>query len=104
MRKLRIARNIFLVLLAAWLAFAGLMYYEMRRPPEQFAAFMAKLPMIVMLFAPFETMWNSARAGTLAPGDMAPDFRLKTRDGSAEVQLSSFRGSRPVVLVFGSYT
>jgi peroxiredoxin len=49
-------------------------------------------------------MWNSARGGTLHPGDAAPDFRLKTRDGKAEVELASFRGSRPVVLVFGSYT
>jgi peroxiredoxin len=49
-------------------------------------------------------MWNRARAGVLEPGDMAPDFRLKTRDGTSEVQLSSFRGSRPVVLIFGSYT
>jgi hypothetical protein len=104
MRRLRIARNIFLVLLAAWLAFAGLMYHEMRKPPAQFTAFMAKLPMIVMILAPFETMWNSARAGVLEPGDMAPDFRLKMRDGRSEVQLSSFRGSRPVVLIFGSYT
>jgi hypothetical protein len=104
MRKLRIARNIFLVLLVVWLGFAGLMYHEMCKPPDQFAAFMAKLPMIVMLLAPFETMWNSARAGVLEPGDMAPDFRLKTRDGKSEVHLASFRGSRPVVLVFGSYT
>ncbi len=37
-------------------------------------------------------------------GDAAPDFKLKTKDGSHEVQLSSFKGKRPVVLVFGSYT
>ncbi len=104
MRKLRIARNIFLVLLAVWLGFLGLMYYEMCRPPAQFAAFMARLPMILMMAGPFETMWNSARGGTLQPGDIAPDFRLKTRDGSGEVSLASFRGSRPVVLIFGSYT
>ena len=104
MRKLRIARNIFLVLLVLWLGFAGLMYHEMCKPPAQFTAFMAKLPMIVMLFAPFETLWDRARAGTLEPGDAAPDFRLKTRDGKSEVTLSSFRGNRPVVLIFGSYT
>jgi len=40
----------------------------------------------------------------LKVGDTAPDFRLKMNDGSREVQLSSFRGKRPVVLVFGSYT
>jgi len=104
MRKLRIARNVFLVLFVAWLGFIGFMYYEMCRPPAQFAAFMAKMPMIVMLAGPFETMWNSARGGTLHPGDLAPDFHLKTRDGKSEVSLASFRGSRPVVLIFGSYT
>ena len=37
-------------------------------------------------------------------GDTAPDFKLKTKDGDKEVQLASFKGKRPVVLVFGSYT
>ena len=37
-------------------------------------------------------------------GDVAPDFKLKTKDGSREITLSSFKGKRPVVLVFGSYT
>jgi allophanate hydrolase subunit 2 len=43
-------------------------------------------------------------ADTLRVGDAAPDFKLKTKDGSREVQLSSFKGRRPVVLVFGSFT
>ena len=37
-------------------------------------------------------------------GDPAPDFKLKTKDGKSEVELSSFKGKRAVVLVFGSYT
>ncbi|MCX6897606.1 MAG: redoxin domain-containing protein [Verrucomicrobia bacterium] len=41
---------------------------------------------------------------TLRVGDAAPDFKLKTKDGGREVQLSSFKGKRPVVLVFGSFT
>ena len=40
----------------------------------------------------------------LRVGETAPDFKLKTKDGSREVQLASFKGKRPVVLVFGSYT
>lgn len=40
----------------------------------------------------------------LRVGDTAPDFKLKTKDGDREVQLASFRGKKPVVLVFGSYT
>lgn len=93
-----------LALFVAWGGFSGLMYYEMTRPMGAFTAFMAKLPMVALAVAPFETMWNRAHAGTLHQGDMAPDFHLKTRDGKSEVSLSSFRGSRPVVLIFGSYT
>jgi hypothetical protein len=101
---MRILRNIVVLLACAWLAFCGLMYYEMRNPPAHFAMFMSRLPGVVFLLAPFETMWNSARAGTLKAGDQAPDFRLKTLDQQSEVSLSTFRGSRPVVLIFGSYT
>ncbi|MBI2901451.1 MAG: redoxin domain-containing protein [Planctomycetes bacterium] len=36
-------------------------------------------------------------------GKEAPDFTLKSLDGKSEVQLSKLR-SRPVVLIFGSYT
>ena len=37
-------------------------------------------------------------------GDTAPDFRLKSLDGKQTVELSSFKGDKPVVLIFGSYT
>lgn len=37
-------------------------------------------------------------------GDLAPDFALKTLEGARPVRLTDFRGKRPVVLVFGSYT
>ena len=37
-------------------------------------------------------------------GDTAPDFTLPTLDHKTTVHLAEFRGSRPVVLVFGSYT
>lgn len=37
-------------------------------------------------------------------GQDAPDFKLLTRDGKRSVTLSSYRGAKPVVLVFGSYT
>ena len=37
-------------------------------------------------------------------GDLAPDFELQDPDGRVQVRLSDFRGKRPVVLVFGSYT
>ena len=37
-------------------------------------------------------------------GDVAPGFTLKSLDGDSETSLQSFRGNRPVVLMFGSYT
>jgi hypothetical protein len=47
---------------------------------------------------------QQSRDGRLEIGDEAPDFTLKTLDGSAEAQLSSYRGEAPVALIFGSYT
>ena len=37
-------------------------------------------------------------------GDLAPDFTLASVDGTETVTLAQFRGVKPVVLVFGSYT
>jgi hypothetical protein len=37
-------------------------------------------------------------------GDPAPGFCLKTIDDKQTVSLSDYRGKRPVVLIFGSYT
>lgn len=44
------------------------------------------------------------RVDTVHVGDIAPDFKLKTLDGKRTIQLRQFRGKRPVVLIFGSYT
>src|SRR5262249_10005366 len=37
-------------------------------------------------------------------GQNAPDFTLPTQDGRSEITLSQFRGKKPVVLIFGSFT
>jgi hypothetical protein len=37
-------------------------------------------------------------------GDQAPDFLLKTQDGKGLHSLSQFKGKKPVVLIFGSFT
>lgn len=37
-------------------------------------------------------------------GELAPDFELKTADGQESVRLSSFRGKKPVVLIFGCFS
>jgi hypothetical protein len=88
-----------------YLAFGAFMWRTMRRPPEDFARVMAKMPgpVVFMLF-PFETFWLHARAGTLNIGDPAPDFKLQKLDHSGPVQLSALAKQQPVVLVFGSYT
>jgi hypothetical protein len=89
--------GLYVVLLAA-------MFAVMRQPPERFGKIMARFPMPAMMLLPFETMWNAARGGALGVGDQAPDFSLPLADHSADIRLSAFRGQKPVVLVFGSYT
>ena len=37
-------------------------------------------------------------------GDVAPVFTLKSLDGKSETDLASFKGQKPVLLFFGSYT
>jgi hypothetical protein len=91
-------------LAVAWLGFLSFVYMKMKAPPEQFGAFMSKLPTPFRFVLPFEPLWFRARAGAVKVGDTAPDFALSTLDKSSVVRLSSFRGSKPVVLVFGSYT
>lgn len=44
---------------------------------------------------------SNARA---ACGQPAPDFTLPAADGSGTITLSSYRGDRPVALIFGSFT
>ncbi len=39
-----------------------------------------------------------------AVGETPPDFFLKRMGSDEKVRLSSFRGQRPVALIFGSYT
>jgi hypothetical protein len=39
-----------------------------------------------------------------ALGEMAPEFRLSSQDGKRTISLSDYRGKKPVVLIFGSFT
>jgi hypothetical protein len=39
-----------------------------------------------------------------ALGEMAPAFRLPSHDGKRTISLSDYRGKKPVVLIFGSFT
>lgn len=104
----RVRKTLLTVLVAAavvYAAFGIFMWQAMRKPPEDFARVMAKMPgPVVFLLFPFETLWTQARAGTLQVGDAAPDFSLQTLDHTGSVQLSAMVKQQPVVLVFGSYT
>jgi hypothetical protein len=44
------------------------------------------------------------KAGGLSVGQAAPDFTLPDLEGKKTVTLSAFKGKRPVVLIFASYT
>jgi len=80
------------------------LYWTMHQPLDRFGAIMRHMPDVAMLVLPFRPMWMSARAGTLQPGDVAPDFDLPTVDHARRVRIADeFRG-KPLVLIFGSYT
>ena len=93
------------VLVILYAALFGTVAYAMLQPPVRFGRIMKHMPgMLVWMLLPAPTMWQWARQGYLKEGDAAPDFTLHTQDRSSQVTLSSYRGDRPVVLVFGSYT
>jgi hypothetical protein len=93
------------IIALVWLAGCVVIYSNMRKSPEEFGRFMARIPAPVAFMAfPFETLWTRARAGTVNVGDAAPDFTLLKTDKSERVQLSELNQKQPVVLIFGSYT
>lgn len=88
----------------AYALFLAGMFVVMCQPPVRFGRIMRHFPMVAMPLVPFEPMWNVARKGATRVGGQAPDFTLPTVDRTEQISLASFRGKRPVVLVFGSYT
>jgi hypothetical protein len=95
-------------LLLVAIVYAGFfvtVFAAMHQPPERFGQFMTHVPQpLVWGTLPARRMWLWARHGQLEQGDVAPDFTLSTHNHQDRVTLSSHRGQRPVVLVFGSYT
>jgi hypothetical protein len=92
------------ILVVLWLGFVGFIDWAMHQPPEVFGRVMMHMPMPAYFLFPFETMWTQARFGHVNPGNQAPDFTVQVLHTRDPVQLSSLWASRPVVLVFGSYT
>jgi hypothetical protein len=101
---LRRWREIVLIVLVVYAVLCGAAYEVMRQTPERFSRVMIHVPDAAFIVLPFKPLWYQARAGHLQIGDAAPGFSLTTQDRKARVQLASYRGSQPVVLVFGSYT
>ncbi len=50
------------------------------------------------------TFGQQAREGSLQVGDAAPEITVVSLDGVTEKPLTDWMGSRPLVLVFGSFT
>jgi hypothetical protein len=103
-RALKITLGSASILLLTYSALLVGFYVTMCQSPDLFSTAMSKTPGFLFLVVPFKPMWLHAREGKLKIGDEAPDFSLETYDKQSTVRLSSSRGQKPVILVFGSYT
>jgi AhpC/TSA family len=93
-----------LALAALYAVLTAVLFGVMLQSPDRFAATMKHVPWPAFAALPFKPLWQVARAGRVSIGDMAPDFSLESTDHKSSFRLSSLRGEKPVVLVFGSYT
>ena len=100
MRKFRKFAVTFVVV---YLALSACLVAIMHRP-ILFGEMMRHVPGPMMMLVPFKPLWFFARGGRLKVGDPAPGFTLPVADRQSFVSLASFRGQKPVVLIFGSYT
>ena len=97
--------RVVLVAVFGYLLLGAAVIAAMLQPPARFGQIMRYVPApLVWGLLPGPRIWLWARQGTLAEGELAPDFTLPTSDRKGSVTLSSHRGQRPVVLIFGSYT
>jgi hypothetical protein len=94
-----------LALAACYVGLCAIVLTAMLASPARFGQFMRRMPPTLVWGAlPARRMWLWARRGSLVAGVPAPDFTLPRQGRAEPVTLSSFRGRRPVVVVFGSYT
>ena len=96
--------QIILIAIPAYIVLLGATVAVMKQTPERFGRIMRHVPDMGFAIIPFRPLWLIARDGRLQIGTPAPGFNLPTEDRKSSVQLASFHGVRPVVLVFGSYT
>jgi hypothetical protein len=96
--------KITIALVMIYAVVSSLLFMVMRQSPDRFAATMKHVPWPAFAVLPFKPLWNVARKGAVNVGEMAPDFSLESPDHETTFRLSSLRGEKPVVLVFGSYT
>lgn len=82
----------------------GALFTAMLQCPDTFTRTMKHVPWAAFMVLPFKPLWMTARSGHIRLGNLAPDFSLESADHKSHFQLSSMRGQKPVVLVFGSYT
>ena len=100
----RIVAKIAVGIVALYAALTAALFGLMLQSPDRFAATMKHVPWPAFAALPFKPLWQVARAGNVNVGDVAPDFSLGSTDHKSSFRLSSMRGEKPVVLVFGSYT
>ena len=97
--------RVIVLVVAVYVLIAATVTAAMMQPPARFGQIMRYMPApLVWGVVPGPRIWMWARRGALAEGQQAPDFTLSTVDRKGSVTLSTHRGQRPVVLVFGSYT
>lgn len=100
---MKTVRRITVAFFALYVLLLGALWGVMHRP-ELFGQVMKHVPDPAFIVIPFKRLWFAARGGSLKVGDPAPDFNLPTSDKKSYVKLSSLRGQKPVVLIFGSYS
>ena len=103
-RLLRRGVSVLVALVIAYSALLAATPIVMLQPPDRFGRIMAKVPGSGFHAHSLRADVDRRRDGHIEVGDVVPDFSLRTADRKGHVRLSSFRGQRPVVLVFGSYT
>ena len=101
---LKVIAKITIALAALYATLSAVLFAVMLQSPDRFAATMKHVPWPVFATLPFKPLWNVARKGAVNVGDIGPDFLLESPDHKTNFRLSSLRGEKPVVLVFGSYT